>query len=121
MKTKKRLYRVQSTYDVVVVAEDDLSACKVLRTELHAGKSTPDPDTESATLVTCATDIPPDWSVEAIPYGGTTDRTIREWLYLDKPVVVRGDAKKVETFLAKMREAADTMSVEVLDAPAEEE
>lgn len=113
----KSLYRVKFTYDVVVVAEDALRARDTFRQELNEGSTPIDTADEQAELIKTLDDTPDDWSPDAIPYGGSDERSIREWLRRDKPLIVRGDPARIETLLASMRDVAARMGVEILDAP----
>lgn len=71
----KQLYRVEVSFVMFVLAEDNYSARDLARQYAHDES----PDEAFASLVTKPTEIDPEWR-NALPYGGTDDKTCTQIL-----------------------------------------
>lgn len=77
----KKLFSVEMTYRVVVVAEDAFDAQNVASNNAYSIVSDAfEPDWLDSDEIKSIDELPRGWEVDCIPYGGDGDKTINEYL-----------------------------------------
>jgi len=92
-----KLWRVTAEIEFVVAAEDWSSAYSVANDSWHEVRREQEPFLDVDCEIKEEKQLPPEWTIECIPYGDADDKEIGE--YLDN--VVFPDTKTIDMFEVK--------------------